>query len=126
MLRISPKINSHARDLRKHMSDVERCLWNRIRGRQLSGFCFRRQHPIERYIVDFACLELKLVIELDGGQHMDQHQYDLTREQWLKAKGFKVLRFWNHDVVENRDGVLHAICNLLPPSQPSPLKGEGV
>jgi len=107
------------------MTDVEGMLWARIRGRQLQGFRFRRQHPIGRYIVDFICLELQLIIELDGGQHMDQQQYDVRRSQWLQNNGFKIVRFWNNDVTGDIDSVLQAIYLCLPPSQPSPLKGEG-
>ena len=125
MQRISPKIKNNARSLRRNMTDVERMLWAKIRSGQLQGFRFRRQHPIGNYIVDFICLELKLVIELDGSQHMDQQQYDMKRSQWLQNNGFKIVRFWNSDVLENFDGVMQTIQMHLPPSQPSPLKGEG-
>jgi len=126
MQRLSSNTKTNARNLRKNMTDVERLLWSKIRGRQLQGFRFRRQHPIGRYIVDFVCIELKLIIELDGSQHNDQQQYDMKRSQWLQIKGYKTIRFWNNDVVENLEGVLQTIYNNLPPSQPSPLKGEGV
>ncbi|MCP4995282.1 MAG: endonuclease domain-containing protein [Gammaproteobacteria bacterium] len=126
MLRISPTTKSNSRNLRKNMTDAERMLWAKIRGRQLQGFHFRRQHPIGDYIVDFICLELKLIIELDGSQHMEQQQYDMKRSQWLLKNGFKVIRFWNNEVFDDLDGVMHAIYGHLPPSQPSPLKGEGV
>jgi len=102
------------------MTDVERVLWLKIKQRQLHGQRFRRQHPIKNYIVDFVCLESKLIIELDGGQHMEQHTYDQRRNQILHEEGFNVLRFWNNDVVENLEGVLAVICEDLPPSQPSP------
>jgi very-short-patch-repair endonuclease len=102
------------------MTDVERLLWSKIRGRQLRGFRFRRQHPIGRYIVDFVCIELKLIVEMDGGQHGDQQQYDMNRTQWLQTKGYKVIRFWNNDVIDDLEGVMQAIYNHLPPSQPSP------
>ena len=125
MQRISPIIKNNSRNLRKNMTDVERMLWAKIRGRQLQGFRFRRQHPIGSYIIDFICLELKLIIELDGSQHMGQQQYDMKRSQWLQSNGFKIMRFWNSDILDDLDGVMQAICMHLPPSQPSPLKGEG-
>mgnify|MGYP003972765117 FL=1 len=124
MQRVPPKIKQNARDLRKNMTDAERTLWSRIKSRRLQGFRFRRQHPVGNYIVDFVCLELKLVIELDGGQHMDQQQYDERRDSFLKAQGFTVLRFWNNKVMKEVDGVLESILTFLPPSQSSPYKGE--
>ena len=123
MQRVPPKIKQNARDLRKNMTDAERTLWSRIKSRRLQGFRFRRQHPVGNYIVDFVCLELKLVIELDGGQHMDQQQYDERRDSFLKAQGFTVLRFWNNKVMKEVDGVLESILTFLPPSQSSPYKG---
>ncbi|MBT7229334.1 MAG: DUF559 domain-containing protein, partial [Gammaproteobacteria bacterium] len=108
MQRVPPKIKQNARDLRKNMTDAERTLWSRIKSRRLQGFRFRRQHPVGNYIVDFVCLELKLVIELDGGQHMDQQQYDERRDSFLKAQGFTVLRFWNNKVMKEVDGVLES------------------
>jgi very-short-patch-repair endonuclease len=120
MQRLSPNTKTNARNLRKNMTDVERLLWSKIRGRQLRGFRFRRQHPIGRYIVDFVCIELKLIVEMDGGQHGDQQQYDMNRTQWLQTKGYKVIRFWNNDVIDDLEGVMQAIYNHLPPSQPSP------
>lgn len=126
MQRISSKVTNNARALRKNMTDVEQLLWYKIRSRQLQNFRFRRQHPIGQYIVDFICLETKLIIELDGSQHVeDQKNNDSIRDLWLTQQGFKVLRFWNNDVLSNMDGVLITICQYLPPSQPSPLKGEG-
>ena len=126
MQRISSKVTNNVRALRKNMTDVEQQLWYKIRSRQLQNFRFRRQHPIGQYIVDFICLEKKLIIELDGSQHAeDQKKYDSIRDLWLTQQGFKVLRFWNNDVLNNMDGVLITICQYLPPSQPSPLKGEG-
>jgi very-short-patch-repair endonuclease len=124
MQRVPPKIKQNARDLRKNMTDAERTLWSRIKSRRLQGFRFRRQHPVGNYIVDFVCLELKLVIELDGGQHMDQQQYDERRDSFLKAQGFTVLRFWNNKVMKEVDGVLESILTFLPPSQSSPYMGE--
>ena len=98
-----------ARTLRKNQTDVEKLLWQHLRNRQLCGYKFRRQFPIAPYIADFACLELKLIIELDGGQHADQISYDNQRRLFLEQRGFKVIRFWNNDVIENTAGVLESI-----------------
>jgi len=110
------------------MTDAERNLWRHLQRGQLDGLKFRRQHPIDRFIADFACLELKLVIEVDGGQHQEQQAYDDARSAILVQHGWKVLRFWNHEVLGNLDGVLTRISEeirLLPPPLPSPRKGEG-
>jgi very-short-patch-repair endonuclease len=126
--RIKIEITANARLLRAGMTDVERMLWRSLRGKQVANFRFRRQHPIGKYIADFACIERKLLIELDGGQHQDQAVYDERRTIYLQSQGWEVLRFWNNDVVGNLDGVLSNIAAALtaiPPSQPSPLKGEG-
>jgi len=120
MKRLPLKITKNARELRNNMTDVEKLLWYRIRRKQLCGFRFRRQHPIGNYIVDFVCIKLKLIIELDGGQHKEQHRYDAIRDQWLTEQGFAVQRFWNNEVLENIDGVLQTIYQYLPPPQPSP------
>ena len=84
-------------------------MWKHLRNRQLYNYKFRRQFPIEPYIADFACLELKLIIELDGGQHANRINYDEQRSLFLEKRGFKVIRFWNNDVIENTEGVLEAI-----------------
>ncbi|ESS70643.1 hypothetical protein MGMO_120c00300 [Methyloglobulus morosus KoM1] len=102
-------LTDKARTLRKNQTDVELLLWQQLRNRQLCGYKFRRQFPIAPYIADFACLELKLIIELDGGQHADQISYDNQRRLFLEQRGFKVIRFWNNDVIENTAGVLEAI-----------------
>jgi very-short-patch-repair endonuclease len=105
-----------ARKLRKNMTDAERALWLRIRRRQILGYKFRRQQPLGKYILDFVCLESKLIVELDGGQHAVQEEYDSRRSQWLTEQGFRVLRFWNHQVFKESDAVVQAIYNaLLPP-----------
>jgi very-short-patch-repair endonuclease len=98
-----------ARDLRANATKPERKLWAALSGRQLGGFKFRRQHPIDRYFVDFACAERRLVVELDGGQHADQASYDEARTAVLEACGWRVLRIWNDEVIENLDGVVIAI-----------------
>ena len=104
---------SHASTLRRNQTDTEKHLWHSIRNRQLAGFKFRRQQPIATYIVDFVCLEHKLVVELDGGQHTGQQGYDAERTRILNTQGFKVLRFWNNEVFENLEGVLSVILREL-------------
>ncbi|MDO9047686.1 MAG: DUF559 domain-containing protein [Methylobacter sp.] len=99
----------NARSLRKNQTDVERWLWQKIRNRQLLNLKFRRQFPIDRYIADFVCLELKLIIELDGSQHIEQTDYDERRRACLEQRGFRIVRFWNNDVFSNGDGVLEKI-----------------
>jgi very-short-patch-repair endonuclease len=111
------------------MTDAEQRLWQAIRGKQILNHRFRRQHPIGKYIADFACIDKKLIIELDGGQHQEQIAYDEKRTVFLNAQGWQVLRFWNNDVLNNLEGVLVNIAEALttlPPSQPSPCMGEGV
>jgi very-short-patch-repair endonuclease len=105
-------LRQRARDLRKSSTDAERHLWYYLRANRL-GFKFKRQVPIGQYIVDFACLEKRLIIELDGSQHMDNQIYDTKRTDWLKAHGFKVLRFWNHDIFQQTASVLEVIMTAL-------------
>ncbi|MBP7798145.1 MAG: endonuclease domain-containing protein [Thermoanaerobaculaceae bacterium] len=102
-----------ARRLRKEQTDVERRLWKDLRGRKFLGFKFRRQHPIGCYVVDFVCLEARVVVELDGGQHATRTDYDATRSAFLKERGFRVLRFWNFEVNRNRRGVLETVLGAL-------------
>ena len=112
-----------ARELRQDMTDAEQKLWHHLRNRQLSGHKFRRQHDIDHYIADFACTEALLIVELDGGQHADQADYDERRTQHLQARGYRVLRFWNNDVLTNIEGVLTVILGSLasPAPHPNPL-----
>ncbi|MDT8441414.1 MAG: endonuclease domain-containing protein [Desulfuromonadales bacterium] len=128
---ISPPLLKAARTLRCQQTDAERLLWSCLRRRQLGGFRFRRQHPIERYVLDFYCCEAKLAIELDGGQHNEPEgkERDKERTAWLGSKGISVIRFWNNEVVSDRDGVLEQIYEELrrrlpPPSQPPPAGGR--
>ncbi len=106
-------MNDFARALRKGATIPERILWSRLRGRNFSGFRFRRQRPIGPYICDFVCLSEKVVIELDGSQHVEQAPYDQRRDAFLRDKGFRVLRFWNADVVERLATVLETIHEAL-------------
>ena len=95
------------------MTDAERFLWKYIRKRQLEGYRFRRQYPIGVYIVDFVCLDQKLIIELDGSQHQNNNEYDTTRSQYLELQGFKIIRFWNNQVLNEIEGVLETIYIFL-------------
>ncbi|WP_374299827.1 endonuclease domain-containing protein [Ferrovibrio sp.] len=101
-----------ARALRRTMTDAERRLWSLLRGRQLNGFKFRRQHPVGRYILDFACIERRLAVEVDGGQHADTNS-DRQRTAWLEAQGWQVIRFWNSDVLSNPEEVTARIAEML-------------
>ncbi len=98
-----------ARALRQHQTDAEKVLWYRLRSRQLEGRKFRRQQVIGRYIADFLCLDPKLVIELDGGQHAERIEQDEQRTRYLQILGYRVLRFWNHDVLREPESVLEVI-----------------
>ena len=102
-----------ARGLRRNPTEAEQRLWSRLRRRQLDGVRFRRQVPLGRYIVDFACLSARLVIEIDGGQHAWKAEQDALRTSWLETNGFRVLRFWNNEVLGNIDGVLETIRRTL-------------
>lgn len=97
-------VNIRARSLRKTMTEAEKRLWNMLRDRRLAGLKFRRQYPISYFIVDFACFELKLIIEADGGQH-NENAADDKRTLALNAEGWRVVRFWNNDVLRNLEGV---------------------
>ena len=98
-----------ARQLRRASTPAEALLWDRLRSRRLMGAKFRRQQPIEAYIVDFVSFDKKIVIELDGGQHAENEECDIQRDICLRANGFVVLRFWNNEVIENIEGVLEAV-----------------
>src|SRR4030042_860570 len=120
------------RALRNNMSDAEQALWNVLRGRRVSFLNFRRQHPFGNYILDFVCLEIKLVIEVDGGQHGQQAGYDENRTQELQAAGFCVLRFWNNEVLKEIESVkekiwlvVQGLQSHVPPPPPPPPGGGG-
>ena len=130
MFPVRRQISPYASRLRRDMTDAERKLWDVLRNRQLEDFKFRRQTSIGPFVVDFLCIEASLVIELDGGQHSEET--DAARTAFLKAEGLTVLRFWNHDVMSNVEGVAGAIRiallqkNRKTLTQPSPAKaGEG-
>jgi len=102
-----------ARELRKNPTEAERKLWKHIRFRQLGGHKFRRQHPVGPYIVDFVCLEKRLIVEVDGGQHCERVVYDAERRRWLEDQGFRVLRFWNNQVLTSVNVVKEVIAEAL-------------
>jgi very-short-patch-repair endonuclease len=112
-----------ARRLRHRMTDAERLLWRHLRSRHFQQWKFRRQHPLSNYIVDFVCLSASLVIELDGGQHLEDAENDEKRTAVLKALGFRVIRFWNDEVLVRTDVVLGEILATLKqvPPHPNPL-----
>jgi very-short-patch-repair endonuclease len=115
------------RALRRDATDAEHRLWKQIRTKQMGGWKFRRQHGVGRYIVDFACMEAGLIIEIDGGQHTSSK--DAARTTWLEAQGLTAVRFWNDEVLRNTEGVVSQISDFLararPSSNPS-LGGRGI
>jgi very-short-patch-repair endonuclease len=125
---------AQAKKLRGNMTDAERRLWYRLRAHRFDGHKLKRQVPIGPYIVDFACLGRKLIIEVDGGQHAESRR-DIIRDDYLKREGFRVLRFWNNDVLSNTQGVLEVILGALEEGplparsfaarHPLPQAGEG-
>jgi len=134
------KPRERARSLRKNMTDAERLLWAKLRNRRFSGFKFRRQVPLGPFIADFACFERRLILELDGGQHTLQRGYDAARTRWLEEHGFRVVRFWNHELFEEGEAVEELIWQRLHETPhadgesnqprpltpgPSPTRGEG-
>ena len=121
------RIRLRARALRHNATDAEKLLWRRIRMWQLDEFKFRRQQPLGNYIVDFVCLAKKIVVEIDGGQHAEQRDYDGKRDAWLHEQGFIVLRFWNHDVLGSVESVAEKIyetAKSTPFLSPSPQGGR--
>ena len=119
-----------AKSLRKGSTNADKLLWSRLRAGRFEGMRFRRQHPIGRYIVDFVCLERRLVIELDGGRHalLDGTLKDRQRDAWLEKEGYRVVRFWDDEVLMNICGVLDALREKFqtPSPQSPPLEGGGI
>lgn len=130
-------IRTWAREMRGRMTDAEALLWMLLRNRRIAGAKFRRQHPVGRYILDYYCIENKLGIELDGGQHGEALDYDQRRDDWLRTQGILVLRFWNNQMLTETEAVMEAIYQAIVavksaaipprPSPPAPLPpaGEG-
>jgi very-short-patch-repair endonuclease len=123
---------ANAQGLRRDLTDAERKLWGALRSRQLADAKFRRQQPIGSFVADFVCQERRLIIEADGGHHADNAADD-RRTAFLRSKGYRVLRFWNNDILNNLEGVTQVIALALStphpaqaaPESPSPSRGEG-
>ena len=113
-------LSLRAKRLRKDSTDVERLLWWQLRAHRLAGWKFRRQQPIGPYIVDFVCFEKQIIIELDGGQHSQRMKYDSMRSAWLAGQGFRVLRFWNHEVLQDPQTVVEVIAKECEQSSADP------
>ena len=126
----NPIAQRRSRILRNNSTDAERFLWQHLRGRQLDGYRFRRQVPIGGYIADFACLDAKLVIELDGGQHQETRAYDERRERRIETHGYRIIRFWDTEVFNETIAVLETIKRELDSACPHPSlppqAGEGI
>ena len=116
----NPQQLAFARKLRSQQTEAERTLWSRLRSRQLDGAKFRRQQPLGPYFVDFVTFERRLIVEIDGGQHSaaDARERDASRTVWLQENGYRILRFWNNEVLANIDGVLERMSEAL--RAPSP------
>ena len=108
-----PKIFGHAKQLHQNMKEAETKLWSHLRAHRMAEVHFRNQHAISNYIVDFCAPRKKLIIELDGSPHLEQEEYDEERTAFLKSKGYRILRFWNNDVMNNIDAVLRVIYDAL-------------
>ena len=111
----NPILKDRRRDLRTNSTDAERCLWRIIRNKQIRGIKFWRQYSVGPYIIDFYCPRFRLAIEIDGGQHAEEHvqEYDDERTAYLKAKDINVLRFWNNEILGNTEGVVERIFEVL-------------
>ena len=116
--RTTPKVFGHAKQLHRNMTPAEVKLWARLRAHRLEGVHFRNQHAIGNYVVDFCAPRKKLIIELDGSQHIEQEEYDKERTKYLESKGYTVIRFWNTDVMNDIDGVIRAIMLALEFERP--------
>ena len=125
---IHESLRDRARELRAKATPFEQSFWQAIRAHRFSGFKFRRQQVIGNYIADFACMQARLIVELDGGQHADATAYDSRRDAWLKAEGYRVFRVWNNEWAQQQEAVLERLWALLheatPPS-PQPLPPDG-
>jgi very-short-patch-repair endonuclease len=116
-------LRRQAKALRTNMTDAERRLWYLLRAHRFNGVKIKRQVPIGPYIVDFVSFERRLIFEVDGGQHVDS-EADQRRTRWLEGEGFRVLRFWNNEVLKNTSGVLETILSAIAdPSPGTPLRG---
>ncbi|MEZ2297580.1 endonuclease domain-containing protein [Variovorax sp. RCC_210] len=127
--RMRERARVRARSLRETPTDAEALLWFHLRDRRMADFKFRRQRAIGPYFADFACLEAKLIVELDGGQHAEAVAYDESRTRFMQAEGYRVLRFWNNEVLTQtgavRERILQALHEGSPHPSPLPQAGEG-
>ncbi len=121
MPRLAPR--EFARKLRHNGTDAERALWFHLRDRRLGGLKFRRQHPIGPYTVDFACVEARLIVELDGGQHLEVRSRDAARTAFLESLGWRVIRLWDHEALTLRTESLEAVLLTARPISPAPAPG---
>ena len=118
-----------ARSLRQNMTEVERRIWQMLRSHQMAGYRFRRQVPIGRYIADFVCHETRLIVKIDGGQHDRASPQEAERSGFLQSEGYRILRFWNNEVLANLDGVYETLATELrriTPTQTLPHQGGGL
>jgi very-short-patch-repair endonuclease len=115
----------NAKALRRNLTEAEQKLWYHLRAHRLMGRKFKRQKPLGRYVVDFVCLDEKLIVELDGGQHMENREYDHERDAWLRGQGYTVLHFWNNELLNETESVLERIRIALSPGpSPTSVRGE--
>lgn len=125
---MADKLTILAKIMRRHPTDAENFLWQHLRAKRFLGLKFKRQEPIGNYIADFICYEKKIIIELDGGQHARKRNEleDKKRDEWMKSQGFKILRIWNNEVLQNLEEVLETIAGECESPSPlsSPIKGE--
>jgi very-short-patch-repair endonuclease len=115
--RTTPQGYEHGRNLRKNPTPAEKKLWSRLKDRQVNGVKFRRQHAIGNYIPDFCAIKEKLIIELDGSQHLEQEEYDNERTKYFESLGYKVIRFWNNQIMNDMNSVILAITYALEENQ---------
>lgn len=124
MAAISEQVKQRSRALRTNQTDAERKLWRYLKDRQVNGWRFRRQHPIAPYVVDFACIETKLIVEADGGQHATASG-DPVRDERLREKGWRIMRFWNPNILKSISGIIETIADALGPP-PRAAWGRGI
>ena len=118
----NPALHQRAKAMRKEMSEAEAKLWQHLRAGRLNGHKFRRQQPMGNYIVDFMCVTPKLIVEADGGQHTERAAYDHARTAYLNGLGFTVLRFWNHEILQQTNDVLAEILRVLQELEKQPAR----
>lgn len=125
-IRNDPLLKQRRKELRRNQTEAEKVFWSHIRNRRFCGMRFVRQYSAGPYILDFYCPKLKLAIELDGGQHAqdDKQEYDAVRSAYLKAQGINVMRFWNHEVLQDTENFLDMLAQKITPPSPLTLRGE--